>query len=86
VILNVTRSHKRTKDVTRRVFENPSAFGGPGFAGELERSPDPLAAIRAGVLLLGRKKVRESERKWEEKGKGRERGRRGKGRKRGGIV
>jgi len=43
VILHVTRSHKRTKDVvTRRVFESPNAFGGrapPGPAGGASALP-----------------------------------------------
>jgi len=56
VILHVTRSHKRTKDVvTRRVFDSSKAFGSrapPRPTGELERSPELLAAIGGGVLLL----------------------------------
>jgi len=62
VILYVTQSHKRTKDVvTRCVFEsskNPNTFGsraplGLAARGELECSPNPLAAIGGGVLFLG---------------------------------
>ena len=48
VILHVTRSHKRTKDVVIRcVFESPHAYGGP--LGELQRSPSRNGG---GVLLL----------------------------------
>ena len=43
MILHVTRSHKRTKDVvSRRVFERPKAFGGHALE-EPERSPRPYS-------------------------------------------
>jgi len=72
VTLHVARSHTRTKHVvTRRVFESPNAFDP---LREFKRSPDPLAAIEGGVLLL---------REREGKGKGKKRGGRGKGRGRG---
>jgi len=79
VILHVTRSHKITKYVvTRRVFESPKCDkcvwrpGSPDPLGELERSPNPLAAIRGGVLLL--REVREGEGKGEGKGEERKGG------------
>jgi len=58
VILQVTQSHKRTKDVvTRCVFESPNAFAVAartryGLWGSLSAPPDLLAAIGGGVLLL----------------------------------
>ena len=54
----------------------------PDSLGELERSPDPSAAIGGGVLLLRRKGEEgreERERKGEVIGKGRERENRGEG-------
>jgi len=82
VILHVTRSHKITKYVvTRRVFESPKCDncvwrpGSPDLLGELERSPNPLAAIGGGVLLL--RAVREGEGMGEEKGEERKGGRGG---------
>jgi len=50
----------------------------PDPLGELQRSPDPLAAIGGGVLLLKGRKGREGEGREKKKGKGR------KGRGRGG--
>jgi len=82
-ILHVTRSHKRTKDVTRRVCESPNAFGGRAPLGERERcSPDPLAAIGEGVLLLKGRKGRRREERGKERGRDRK-GERKRGEKEG---
>jgi len=63
VILRVTRSQKRTKDVTRRVFESPNAFGSralPGPAGgDWVLPTDP--SCNWGGMLLG---------EWETVGEG----------------
>jgi len=82
VTLHVTRSHTTTKDVaSRRVFDSPHAFGGFAPLRELERSPrpptpNPLATIGGGVLLLrggraGVGKREGKEGKWGRKIKGR---------------
>jgi len=80
------RSHKTTRDVVSgRVFESANAFGGrapPGPAGGASAlPPDPLAAIRGGVLLLRGRKRREMEGMGKRrKGKGRKGVKEGKGR------
>jgi len=74
VILRVTRSHKRTKDVTRHVTDIArivtNALAAPDLLGELERPPpDSLAAIGGGILLL----------RGGKRGEGRGKGRKGRG-------
>jgi len=48
VILHITRSHKRNKDVTRRVFESPKAPN--AFGGRLR--PDSLGEGRGCLLVI----------------------------------
>jgi len=65
------RSHKRTKDVVIDAFSRVQMRLAAGFCtdllGELEHSPDLLAAIGGGILLL-REREKEGRNKGREKG------------------